>query len=419
MLDSARFKASPKRAKLLEFVVNSALEHTEISEDIIGYALFPGYEPDVSNDVRVTATNLRSSLAGYCAEEGATDPIKIELPRGASYRPVFSYNPRSAAYEGYVRGMVLLSQLRIGPAEEHFFNALDKDPNYADAYLGLVSAYLFFPICGELDKIKRREHVIKHLEPEVWVPLTSLLLEKALAINRKSWRAYILRGVLLMYQRRWDEAERSFDIAIELSPEETRNDPWYAAYLATIGELDQACTIFRRRAKEHPDNPAVQTQYGFMMYATRQFAEAEEGFVYALDLDERCWAAWLGYALLMMEAHKDKESTDWILGMAQPRYWLPMFFPGLLVLWRARAGQAAADQMSQMFHFDLCANSFNIALSLLAFGQPDEAVGMLKRAFSEYNPLVLWLHLWPVFDPLREHKGFKKLIQETKLPGRK
>jgi hypothetical protein len=29
---------------------------------------------------------------------------------------------------------------------------------------------------------------------------------------------------------------------------------------------------------------------------------------------------------------------------------------------------------------------------------------------------MVWLHLWPVFDPLRGHRRFKTLIRRMKLP---
>ena len=30
---------------------------------------------------------------------------------------------------------------------------------------------------------------------------------------------------------------------------------------------------------------------------------------------------------------------------------------------------------------------------------------------------MVWLHLWPVFDPLRGHKRFKALVRKMRLPA--
>jgi hypothetical protein len=32
------------------------------------------------------------------------------------------------------------------------------------------------------------------------------------------------------------------------------------------------------------------------------------------------------------------------------------------------------------------------------------------------HPLMVWLHLWPVFDPLGEDTRFKALIKRMNLP---
>jgi hypothetical protein len=84
MLLSAIFKNAPNRAMLLVFVVERTLAKQRMTEDTIGKKLFPGYTKDASDDVRVTATHLRKSLARYYASEGATDLVAIELPQGPS-----------------------------------------------------------------------------------------------------------------------------------------------------------------------------------------------------------------------------------------------------------------------------------------------------------------------------------------------
>jgi hypothetical protein len=59
------------------------------------------------------------------------------------------------------------------------------------------------------------------------------------------------------------------------------------------------------------------------------------------------------------------------------------------------------------------------ALAYLGLGETDQAVLSLHAAFAHSDPLLLWLHLWPVFDPLRGHKRFQELIRRMNLPASK
>src|SRR5581483_11079018 len=148
MLESKLFKAQPSRAMLLEYLVEKTLAHAELSENTIGYDLFPNFEADVSNDVRVTAKNLRTSLADYYTSEGIEDLVSIDLPKGPKYLPVFGFNRHSALSQEYRRGVEMLSQLRLAQAEEHFMKVLEAEPAYPELYLALAHVYLLFSVCG-------------------------------------------------------------------------------------------------------------------------------------------------------------------------------------------------------------------------------------------------------------------------------
>ncbi len=59
----------------------------------------------------------------------------------------------------------------------------------------------------------------------------------------------------------------------------------------------------------------------------------------------------------------------------------------------------------------------NMALVSMGFGRYEEAIEHLAKACDDHDPLMVWLHLWPIFDPLREEEGFKALIQRMNLPA--
>lgn len=87
ILASAEFARARRLSDFLRYVVEAALEDGAVAPK--GYtvgieALGRPVHFDVDGDpiVRVTATRVRSALAGYYAGEGRDDPVVIELPRG-------------------------------------------------------------------------------------------------------------------------------------------------------------------------------------------------------------------------------------------------------------------------------------------------------------------------------------------------
>lgn len=99
LLDSATFHRSPRLREFLAFVVKCELEGRahEINEYSLGVQVFGkpvDYNPSLDNIVRVTARQLRTRLAEFYASEGATDPWRLEIPKG-SYLPVLQSWPPS------------------------------------------------------------------------------------------------------------------------------------------------------------------------------------------------------------------------------------------------------------------------------------------------------------------------------------
>lgn len=94
---SPHFLRSKRLQSFLRYVCERSLaqKFDEISEQQIGHHAFgrvADYNPADDNIVRVEARELRKRLESYFAQEGAQEPVLIEIPRG-SYVPVFTPRP--------------------------------------------------------------------------------------------------------------------------------------------------------------------------------------------------------------------------------------------------------------------------------------------------------------------------------------
>ena len=93
VIASQSFAKAPRICSFLAYIVEKSIEGDvdSLTEQQIGIYVFnrpPGYNSNDDNIVRGTARSLRQRLATYYLTEGAHDPIRIEIPKGA-YVAVF------------------------------------------------------------------------------------------------------------------------------------------------------------------------------------------------------------------------------------------------------------------------------------------------------------------------------------------
>jgi hypothetical protein len=100
ILNSQVFAGAHRSRLLLRYIVEHALTHPDDppKEYSIAFDVFHrgAYDPAVNNAVRVEVGRLRSRLLEYYAGEGRSDPLRIEIPKGA-YRAVLRSRPPAPA----------------------------------------------------------------------------------------------------------------------------------------------------------------------------------------------------------------------------------------------------------------------------------------------------------------------------------
>lgn len=105
LLSSKHFVNAHKKKKFLRLICDFYLEGRaqELNEHILGYDVFgrdSSYNPSDDPIVRVFAHEIRKKLEAYYANEGAHDPIRLEIPAG-SYQPVFIRQLHEPAVEPF------------------------------------------------------------------------------------------------------------------------------------------------------------------------------------------------------------------------------------------------------------------------------------------------------------------------------
>jgi tetratricopeptide (TPR) repeat protein len=140
-------------------------------------------------------------------------------------------NANPQAQELYLKGRYYWDKRTpadLNQAVDFFNQAIARDPNYAQAYVGLADCYNLL-----------REY--SAMPPEEAYPRALAAARKAVELDESSAEAHNSLAFVTFYWN-WnvDEAEREFRRALELNPKYVVAHHWYATFLMTIGRLPEA-----------------------------------------------------------------------------------------------------------------------------------------------------------------------------------
>jgi tetratricopeptide (TPR) repeat protein len=105
----------------------------------------------------------------------------------------------------------------------YFQHAIETDPGYALAYVGLADSYMLLPDFGDA-------------RPREAVPKAKAAAAKAIEIDETLAEAHAPLGYIsAVYDHDWAAAEREFKRAIEVNPGYATAHHWYALVLIVPG----------------------------------------------------------------------------------------------------------------------------------------------------------------------------------------
>jgi TolB-like protein/Tfp pilus assembly protein PilF len=194
------------------------------------------------------------------------------------------------AYESYLLGRKLWTARTAESNAEsvkHFQHAIDLDPAYALAYVGLSDAYRF--------KVYHEGS-----NPEEVMPLARRALETALQINNQLGEAYASLGSLKRNARDYSGAEADFLRAIELSPNHLPSYNWYALTLSFQGRNKEALAMYEKGLALDPLSAVLRNNVGFQLMAVGRFDDSRQSFERSIEMHPTSGFGYTGYAAYHM-----------------------------------------------------------------------------------------------------------------------
>ncbi len=360
------------------------------------------YESDLRD-----VLSLQSQVA-----QSVADQIRIKLTeeeKSRLRRPPHPVDPE--AHDAYLRGRYYWNNGEaedLAKARDYFQQAIEKNPLYAPAYAGLADYYSVLPFYTSA------------LPDEVF-PKAKAAVSKALELDDSLAEAHAsLAYILTYYDWDWADAEREFQRALALNPNDATVHHRYSRYLSSLGRIDDALSEIRKAQELDPLSPVIKANVGVIYYFGRQYDLAIVQLRKVLDehpgFSVAHWGMGLVYEQKGMspEAIAELEKADAIGKHRSTNTLASLGHAYAIAGQKSKAQQILSELEGRSKREPI--SSYQFALVFAGLGNKDQALAALEKAFQQKSTLLTYVKMDARFDPLRPDPRFADLLHRMGLP---
>lgn len=321
-----------------------------------------------------------------------------------------AYQRASVAREAYLKGRYFWNQRNekgLRKAIVCFESAMREEPGFALPYSGLADSLTllsFYEIASAAEVM----------------PAARRAAQKAIELDPNSAEAHAsLADVFLHFDRDWQAADREYRRAIACNPDYALGYHWYANLLAARGQHEAAHTAIMHALEINPVSIITLVWAGVTSYLARHFDEAIRHYQSALELDPQFIWAHMYMAQALEQTGDFKlalQEFDTAARLAEGN----KSVKAMMAHAHAVSGDhdCAREILQELRRTDSQQGmpSYDIAATYAALGESHRMVEWLNRACRERNMKLFTLTQDPRFDPLRQHSGFRRIVEQVGLP---
>lgn len=335
------------------------------------------------------------------------DALSLSISGREKARLTKRYTDNTDAYQTYLKGRYSWnrrSNKDLAEAERQFRNAIEKDPKFALAYVGLADTTGMRSDAAEAYTAVRR----------------------ALELDPNLAEAHATMGFLQTFHEwKWKDAEVSFRRSIELNPGYATAHHWYATLLSIEGRFDEAKSEMNRALEIDPASHNYLSDLGQIHYFAGEYEKAEEFCLRALKIYPEFGFAHYYLAEIYLRQGRNSEAVEEFLRAdviqfqfddasggtnERSRKWvldgrLAFMDNGLAGYANWRLNANAVDASSDV----------GFAISRLLLGQKEESLEHLETAHRNRAFMMAFVKADPIYDVLREEPRFKKIVNDIGL----
>ena len=329
------------------------------------------------------------------------------LPGADETKVVKNQTQNTEAYQLYLQGRYNWNKRTDAGTQkaiEYFQQAIEKDPNYAMAYVGLAESYMIGG--GKYTEARTAALRAMEIDPTLGEPHS------------------VLAGIKERNEYDFPAAEQEYKRAIMLNPNYATGYHWYATFLVKMGRFDESVPLWNKALELEPLSLAISTDYGYTyLYSSRKYDETVNYLKKIIEMDPSYVRThrYLAEVYDTMGRHEDAVNENEKSRLLEGENPNEIAMQKAQVLEALRSG-GAKGYWSKVLELTLerrkkgddISNSYFAAL-YSQLGDRDEAFKWLAKAYNDKEDLT-WLKVEPMLDNIRDGPRFKDLLKRVNLP---
>jgi len=407
MVYKGKRKTLPEIAK--ELNVDAVVEGTV--QRSVGRVRITAQLLDARNDRHLWAESYERDLREVLSLQGEiaraiAGEVKAKLTPDVATRLTRARPVNPEAFDLYLKGVDWGTRGDRKKALEYFQQAIEKDPNFARAHLGVAEHYRRLGHAVELGAVeafgRARASARKALE------LDDSLAEAHIVLGDASWFG----------DWDWSGAERECRRALEVNPNSEFAHGGYGRCLSLLARHDEAIAEAKRVVEISPARPG---SYYWLMEAyifAGRYDQALDQRQKMLQLDPRADpledTAWAYRGKGMY-----KEAIAAFLSIPGPYASSPPLLAHLGHTYALSGNRAEAEKDIRKL-VERTANegvgAYEVAVVYAGLGENDRALEWLDRAYEMHDKGCAYLKINPPVDPLRSDPRFQALLRRMNFP---
>jgi TolB-like protein/class 3 adenylate cyclase/lipoprotein NlpI len=345
---------------------------------------------------------IQSDIALRIANE-----MKVQLLTTEKQQIEKTGTENAEAYRLYLLGKQQLNQ-RTGESIQkglsYFQNAIELDPTFALAHVGVADCYTLIGGAG-----------YGSFPREKAVGLAKNAINTALQQDETLAEAYnSLAYLKFRLEWDWKEAESNFKRAIELKPGYASAYEKYALYLAVLGRHEEALPLMYRAFELDPLSASVSTGVGRIYDFARQYDKAIEQYNKTLEMNPDYVEATFALGLSFSHSKRYDQAIPMLnsaLELSNGR----LIILAALGNAYARSGMikealTVRDDLIQQ-QKEKYISAFYFALIDAPLGNIDAAIDSLYKSYDEHFGILVYLKASPFFENLKSEPRFNELVR--------
>jgi serine/threonine protein kinase/tetratricopeptide (TPR) repeat protein len=337
--------------------------------------------------------------------------LRLQLTRAQRKRLTRRHTEDPEAYRIYLKGRHHWNRWTeegFYKAIEYFEQAVQEDREYALAYAGLADSYVLLGWNS-------------YLPPKDAFPKGKAAALKALQFDPDLGEAHTpLAAVLWLHDWQWQEAQKEFQRSLGLNPSYPTANHWHAEYVMTMGRPLEAIAEMKKSQTLDPLSLIINVAIGWANYMARRYDEALEQLLQTVELDPNypvtCWILGLlyratgRYELAITEGEKGAKLSG---GSPVMRAALAHSYGKA---GRTKEALQILDDLTKLANHKYVASHFFAGIHI-GLGENNRALEYLEKSYEEHSHWLIYLHIDPSMDDLRNDPRFQDLLMRVGLPA--